>query len=118
MLATKTDGTGPYALTQAVSNDHYTLTKHAGYTWGPNGATTSAAGLPDTINVKIIPNETTAANLLLSGQLNAANIVGPDTARLEAAQPVQGRNALRDRRDVVQPRHRAACGRPQAFGWP
>lgn len=85
LLATKTDGTGPYQLTSAVSNDHYTLTKRSGYTWGPDGATTSAAGLPDTINVKIVPNETTAANLLLSGQLNAANILGPDTSRLEAA---------------------------------
>jgi peptide/nickel transport system substrate-binding protein len=85
LLATKTDGTGPYTLTQAVSNDHYTLKKHVGYTWGPNGATTSAQGLPDTIVVKIVPNETTASNLLLSGQINAANIVGPDTSRLEAA---------------------------------
>lgn len=84
MLATKTDGTGPYQLTQAVSNDHYTLTKRKGYTWGPNGATTAENGLPDTIVIKIVQNETTAANLLLSGGLNAATILGPDSQRLTA----------------------------------
>jgi len=85
LLAHKTDGTGPYTLSTAVANDHYTLTKRTGYTWGPNGASTAAAGLPDSINVRIIPNETTAANLLLSGQLNAAAITGPDVQRLQAA---------------------------------
>lgn len=85
LLATKTDGTGAYTLTEAVPNDHYTLTKRSGYTWGPNGATTSTPGLPAKIVVKIIPNETTAANLLLSGQLNFATILGPDTQRLQAA---------------------------------
>jgi peptide/nickel transport system substrate-binding protein len=85
LLATTTDGTGPYRLTQATPNEAYTLTKRAGYTWGPNGATSSQPGLPDTIVVKVIPNETTAANLLLSGQLNAAPIFGPDSTRLTAA---------------------------------
>jgi peptide/nickel transport system substrate-binding protein len=85
LLATTTDGTGPYQLTQATPSDSYTLTKRTGYTWGPNGATTAQAGLPDKIVVKIIPNETTAANLLLSGQLNASPIFGPDSTRLAAA---------------------------------
>lgn len=84
-LASATDGTGPYQLTQAVPDDHYTLTRRAGYTWGPDGATTAAAGLPAQITVKIVPNETTAANLLLSGQLNAASIIGQDEKRLAAA---------------------------------
>ena len=84
-LATKTDGTGPFQLTEAVSNDHYTLTRRAGYSWGPNGATTATPGVPAKIVVKIVPNETTAANLLLSGQLNAASIAGADSQRLQAA---------------------------------
>lgn len=84
-LATRTDGTGPYTLTSAVSNNAYTYTKRSGYTWGPDGATTKIKGLPDKIVVKVIPNETTAANLLLSGGLNAASFLGPDIARLQAA---------------------------------
>lgn len=84
MLAHKSDGTGPYQLTQVAANDHYTFTKRTGYSWGPNGATTSATGLPQTVVIKIIPNETTAANLLLSGGLNAATILGQDAQRLAA----------------------------------
>jgi peptide/nickel transport system substrate-binding protein len=84
-LARATDGTGAFKLTEAVSGDHYTYTRRAGYTWGPNGATTATAGLPAKIVVKIIPNETTAANLLLAGSVNAATILGADTARLDAA---------------------------------
>lgn len=85
LLATSTDGTGPYQLTQAKPNSSYTMTKRTGYTWGPNGAKTSTPGLPAKIGIQIISNETTAANLLLSGQLNAATVIGPDTSRLKAA---------------------------------
>jgi peptide/nickel transport system substrate-binding protein len=84
-LAQKTDGTGPYELTEAVPSDHYTYTKRDGYTWGPDGAGTKTKGLPDTITVRIIQNETTAANLLLSGEVNYSAIVGPDAERLDKA---------------------------------
>jgi peptide/nickel transport system substrate-binding protein len=85
ILATGTDGTGPYQLSQATPDDHYTFTERSGYAWGPAGATTSTKGLPAQIVVKIVPNETTSANLLLSGEINAAPILGPDVKRLEAA---------------------------------
>jgi peptide/nickel transport system substrate-binding protein len=85
LLATSTDGTGPYQLTKATPSEQYTLAKRTGYTWGPNGASTAQAGQPDQIVVKIVPNETTSANLLLSGELNAAAILGPDVTRLSAA---------------------------------
>lgn len=81
-LKTATAGTGPYKLTEAAPGDHYTYTIREGYTWGPNGATTATRGLPKTVVVKVVQNETTAANLLLSGGLNAAQIIGPDADRL------------------------------------
>jgi peptide/nickel transport system substrate-binding protein len=84
-LAAKTDGTGPYELTEAVPGDHYTYKIREGYTWGPDGATTAEKGLPTTVVMKIIQNEGTAANLLLSGEINAANVQGPDAKRLDAA---------------------------------
>ena len=84
-LATATAGTGPYQLTEAAPGDHYTYTIRDGYTWGPDGATTATKGLPDTVVVKLVENETTAANLLLSGGLNAAQVAGPDADRLEKA---------------------------------
>ena len=84
-LKDATNGTGPYTLKEAVPGDHYTYAIRKGYTWGPAGAKTSEKGMPATIQVKIVPNETTAANELLSGALNAAAIHGPDATRLEAA---------------------------------
>ena len=84
-LADSTAGTGPYELTEAVPGDSYTYQIRDGYTWGPNGATTAEEGMPDTIVMKIIQNEGTAANLLLSGDVNAAVIQGPDAKRAEAA---------------------------------
>ncbi|MFC9251874.1 ABC transporter substrate-binding protein [Amycolatopsis thailandensis] len=84
-LKTATAGTGPYKLTEAAPGDHYTYSLREGYTWGPNGATTATKGLPKTVVMKVVQNETTAANLLLSGGLSAAQIAGPDAARLEKA---------------------------------
>jgi peptide/nickel transport system substrate-binding protein len=82
MLAQATDGTGPYRLTEVVSGDHLTYVKRDGYTWGPAGAGTATKGMPATIVVKIVQNETTAANLLLSGGLNGAPVNGADSQRL------------------------------------
>ena len=80
-----TDGTGPYQLTGAVPGDHYTLAVRKGYTWGPGGATTATAGLPAKVTLKVVTNESTAANLLLTGGLNVASIGGPDHTRLNKA---------------------------------
>jgi peptide/nickel transport system substrate-binding protein len=82
-LATTSDGTGPYELTKAASGNQYTYKIRDGYTWGPDGATTATKGMPDTIVMKIIENESTAANLLLSDELNGAVINGSDKKRLD-----------------------------------
>lgn len=84
-LADSTNGTGPYVLTEATPNDHYTYEVNEDYAWGPGGATTDEDGLPATVTAKIVSNETTAANLLLSGDLNASQILGADAERLDAA---------------------------------
>ncbi|MCL2490405.1 MAG: ABC transporter substrate-binding protein [Propionibacteriaceae bacterium] len=84
-LTSATIGSGPYELTQAVPNDHYTYTRRDGYTWGPDGATTATQGMPKTITVQIVPNESTAVNLLLAGSVNMVTTTGPDGARAQAA---------------------------------
>jgi len=81
-LAHATNGTGPYVLAQAVSGDHYTFNRRDEYTWGPDGATTE--DLPEHVTIKIVANESTAANLLINGQANIAFVQGPDRARLES----------------------------------
>lgn len=79
------DGTGMYTLTSAVPGSQYTLTLRKGYDWGPGGFSSSAAGVPATVVLKVVSNETTAANLLLAGQANLAQVLGPDEQRLQAA---------------------------------
>jgi peptide/nickel transport system substrate-binding protein len=80
-----TSGTGPYTLAEAVPSDHYTFKVRDDYTWGPGGATTKQAGQPGTIVLKVVPNEQTAANLLISGDINGALIYGSDRTRLKSS---------------------------------
>ncbi|MGV9778908.1 ABC transporter substrate-binding protein [Streptosporangium sp. NPDC003464] len=84
VVARATSGSGPYTLTEAVPSDHYTFQVRKDYVWGPDGATTKEPGLPAKIVMKVVPNEQTAANLLISGGLNGAAVLGADRARLEA----------------------------------
>ncbi|UQU67845.1 ABC transporter substrate-binding protein [Couchioplanes caeruleus] len=89
------DGTGMFTLTEAVANDHYTLTRRKDYAWGPGDWKSTQPGLPDKVVLRIIPNEATMANLVLSGEVNAARIAGPDGQRL--------RGDGFQRRDVLAP---------------
>ena len=72
-------------MEEAAPGDHYSYTVREDYAWGPGGATTSETGTPAAIEAKVVTNETTAANQLTSGEINAAGIIGPDAARLAAA---------------------------------
>jgi ABC-type transport system substrate-binding protein len=62
--------------------DHATLKRRDDWKWGPSGVT--ASDLPQTLVVRVVPNDTTAANLLLTGGLDIAQINGPDVTRLLA----------------------------------
>ncbi|MBA2896140.1 ABC transporter substrate-binding protein [Nonomuraea soli] len=77
LLAKSTYGTGPFALSEAVAGDHYTFSLRKDYSG-------STDGLPGKVVVKIVPNEQTAANLMMSGAINNATFFGPDRARVEA----------------------------------
>ncbi|WP_432186510.1 ABC transporter substrate-binding protein [Streptomyces sp. Tue6028] len=81
-LSRTTSGSGPYKLTEAVPGDHYTLVRRDEYAWGPGGARIDVPGAPQKIVLKIVNNDTTAANLLTSGTLNGAIVNGPDRERL------------------------------------
>ncbi len=83
LLASSSDGTGPFVLTKVVPGESYTFTVRRDYAWGPGGARTTARGTPATVVMRVIPNETTRANLLVSGELNIAPVVGQDGARLD-----------------------------------
>jgi peptide/nickel transport system substrate-binding protein len=84
-LAHATDGTGPYTLTGAQPGDRYTYTLRKGYTWGPGGASSAVAGMPATVVLEVVADETTATNLLLNGGAQIAAVSGADRTRLSGA---------------------------------
>jgi peptide/nickel transport system substrate-binding protein len=84
LLKQGSEGTGMFKVAEAVPGDHYTLTRRKEYAWGPGDFKADQPGLPDKVVLKVVANETTAANLLISGQVNIAAISGPDKQRLEA----------------------------------
>ncbi|MFJ8085274.1 ABC transporter substrate-binding protein [Streptomyces sp. NPDC096205] len=82
LLKGSTSGSGPFQLTEARPNQSYTFIRRKDYTWGPGGATASDPAMPGSVVLKVVGSESTAANLLLSHQLNAAQFAGPDRARV------------------------------------
>ncbi len=84
-LTTTSDGTGPFVLTSVVPGQSLTFTVRKGYVWGPGGARTSAPGTPAKVSLRFVANQTTAANLVLSGEVNMARVGGEDQQRLTAA---------------------------------
>jgi len=83
ILQKTSSGTGPFVLTEYQPGDSITFERREGYTWGPDGAGTSEPGTPAKIVMKFVTNGATAANLILSDQLNAAIIRGPERKRLD-----------------------------------
>lgn len=83
LLAQGAVGTGMFELDEFVADDHYTLTRRADYGWGPGEWSTEQAGLPDTVVLRVVSNETTASNLLLDGSVNLASLSGPDQTRMD-----------------------------------
>jgi peptide/nickel transport system substrate-binding protein len=77
------DGSGPYKLVSASPGSKYTFALRKGYTWGPNGSTSK--GMPAKVVLTVVTNESTAANELITGEVNIATVIGPDRARLEKA---------------------------------
>ncbi len=85
-LAAASAGSGPYVISQVVPGSKIEYTLRQGYAWGPPGnGTVSVSGIPAKIVVQIVPTPTTTANLLISGQLNAAIVQGADEKRLQSA---------------------------------
>ncbi|WP_327248576.1 ABC transporter substrate-binding protein [Streptomyces sp. NBC_01320] len=82
ILKNSSSGTGPFVLTNYQPGRSMTFIRRQGYAWGPNGAATSAPGTPAKMVLKFVTDETTAANLILADQLNAAVIKGPERQRL------------------------------------
>ncbi|HET6234897.1 MAG TPA: ABC transporter substrate-binding protein [Acetobacteraceae bacterium] len=81
-LAAQSAGSGPFTLAEVKRGDSYTLKARPDYAWGPTGASTAVAGFPQTLVFRVIDNQSTAANLLLTHELDTAYIFGQDIDRL------------------------------------
>jgi peptide/nickel transport system substrate-binding protein len=77
-------GSGMFTVAEDVADDHITLTRRKDYAWGPGDWKKDQTGLPDKVVIKIVTNPSTAANLLLSGAVNAAVLSGTDAQRVAA----------------------------------
>jgi peptide/nickel transport system substrate-binding protein len=82
-LQQQTYGSGPYKLVTWTKGDRIVDQLYDKWTWGPFGKT--AAKLPKNLIYRVVPNATTAANLLLTGELDWAQITGPDIDRLKSS---------------------------------
>ena len=109
-LADESFGTGPFELTEVVPGDRYSFSRRDDYAWGPDGATTDVEGMPKSVVLRIVPNESTAANLLLSGEVNLALVQGADRDRLSA----QGLESLELRQTLGELWFNQRDGRPGA----
>ena len=77
-------GSGPYTVVSAVHGDAVVYQKRPEWNWGPPG--TDPKKMPDTLIIKIITDETTAANALITGAVDFSQISGTDQARLDTTQ--------------------------------
>ena len=96
---TASQGSGPYVLVSAVHGQGLDLRLRRDWTWGPTG--TTAANMPAELKYQIIANDTTAANLLITGGLDIAPINGPDLTRLLADPSLSSFKAASYTSDVI-----------------
>jgi peptide/nickel transport system substrate-binding protein len=73
-------GSGPYSLVSAKHGDQVVYKLRPGWKWGPPG--TSTKTMPTNLVYKIVTDQTTAANLFITGGLDAGALAGADVARL------------------------------------
>jgi peptide/nickel transport system substrate-binding protein len=74
-------GSGPYTLVSAKHADQVVWHLRPDWHWGPRG--TSAKTMAQTVTYRYVPDDTTAANLLLTSGLDISDISGPDIGRLD-----------------------------------
>jgi peptide/nickel transport system substrate-binding protein len=79
-LETAMYGSGPYQLVSAAHGDQVSYKLRPQWSWGPKG--TSTKSMPTNLVFKVVADDTTAANLLLTGGLDIADVSGPDVDRL------------------------------------
>jgi peptide/nickel transport system substrate-binding protein len=88
----KSFGSGPFVIDSFSEGVSFTVRVRPEWKWGPKGTTARTPGFPDRIVFKSVDNETTAANLLLTGGLDISEVSGLDVERLLADRSVINRS--------------------------
>src|SRR5690606_8256493 len=83
-LASSGNGTGMFTLEEAGPGERYAFQRRDDYAWGPDGASASDPGTPATVIIRVVPDESTAVNLFLSGEVDLLAVTGPDQDRITA----------------------------------
>jgi peptide/nickel transport system substrate-binding protein len=83
-LESGSSGTGPFTLADLVPNDRYTLEAREDYRWGPGGEATDDDRFPGQVTLRVVESDATAANLLLTGELDLTSTRGSERSRLES----------------------------------
>ncbi|MEU6794647.1 ABC transporter substrate-binding protein [Nonomuraea wenchangensis] len=78
-------GTGPYKLAESSPGQSYKLALRPEYAWGAGGVTGKTDGLPSSVTVQVVENESTVANMLQSGEVDLGLVAGDDRQRLDSA---------------------------------
>jgi peptide/nickel transport system substrate-binding protein len=81
-FAVRSYGSGPYVIESVKPQEQIVLKRRPEWSWGPLGASANDPGFPETLTFLPVTNETTAANLLITGGLDLTSVVGPDIKRL------------------------------------
>ena len=87
----KSFGSGPFVIESVSESTAFTVKVRPEWSWGPKGTTAKTPGFPDHIVFKSVDNETTAANLLLTGGLDVSEVSGLDEQRLLSDKSVTNR---------------------------
>lgn len=82
LIVQGSEGSGPYLIESADHGNQMVLKRRDDWKWGPSGIT--AQDIPERLIAKVVTNETTVANLLLTGGLDISRTGGVDVARLQA----------------------------------
>jgi len=80
------DGSGPYVLdkSRSVRGSMYVFTLRKGYNWGPGGWSSTRPGVATTIIERVVTDETTAANLFTTGEVDITPVFGINEPRVAA----------------------------------
>ncbi|MGW9439642.1 ABC transporter substrate-binding protein [Streptomyces sp. NPDC055607] len=87
-LASRPAPTGPYTLAEARRGERYVLKRR-------DTPVVDGADLPAEVHLRVVGDDTTRANLVSTGQVDIAPVLGRDAQRLRgASEPVAGPAAL------------------------